>query len=116
MLLFTVATTNAQVFPEDIRLSSDVLQMNLPDNAKVQSAARIGELTLVVWGSSRKVTKDSVANLLYWQMIRGTTPIGEPLALTDDQSNPFEYVQIISLSTRFLVFWNDTRGGKTQTY
>ncbi len=111
MLLFTVATTNAQVFPEDIPLSSDVLQMNLPDNAKVQSAARIGELTLVVWGSSRKVTKDSVANLLYWQMIRGTTPIGEPLVLTDDQSNPFEYVQIISLSTRFLVFWNDMRGG-----
>lgn len=114
--LCTAFELSGQIFPEDVRLSGNRSQPFLPKDAMIQSAARIGDLTLVVWGSSRNVTDTSAANVLYRQMLRDTMRLGEPEPLTDDGFYPFDMVRVIALEDYFLVVWNDRQTGSGKTW
>lgn len=114
--LFSVFELPGQIFPEDIRLSGSRPQPFLPKDAMIGSAARIGDLTLVVWGSSRNVTDTSTANVLYRQMLRDTVPIGKPERLTGDGFYPFDMVRVVPLEDYFLVVWNDRQTGSDRTW
>lgn len=109
LFLWAGTSLYCQLFPEDLRLTPAITQTLLPDDARIQSGARIGNHTLVVWGSVRKVAPDSVANMLYWQMLRDTVKLGEPQPLTDEGFDPFEFVQVLPMNDRFLIVWNDRR-------
>lgn len=108
LLFFTAVPGRAQqVFPESILLSRDILKTVFPESAQIESADRIGDVTLVVWGSARKVTEDSVANVLYWQMLRGTEKMGEPELLSGSEHQPCNAVQVLALGTFFQILWDD---------
>jgi hypothetical protein len=106
-------TANAQ---QDIRLSTEPLSLILPDYAKIQSAARIGDITLVVWGTTRRTSDTDAASMLVMQLLRDTTPIGSPQSLTLPDARPFDFVQVLPLRDRFLVVWNDMRNGDSVAF
>lgn len=108
--LFHSSEAVAQIFSEDIRLSQEVSQTVFPNDVKIQSTSRIGNISLVVWGSARRAGEDSVSNALYWQLLRDTTKLGIPEELTGLEHQPFGFVQVIALEDRFLVLWHDRAG------
>jgi hypothetical protein len=101
-------TTHAQ--NKDVRLSPIYYRAIIPDDAKIQSAARIGTLTLVVWGSSAYAADSSIVGTLHAQLLRDSQPIGSEQLLTSPQARPSGFVQAIALADRFLIFWNDRHG------
>src|SRR5438128_15612 len=101
---------------DDVRLSTEPLQMILPADAQIQSAARIGELTLVVWGTTRLEPDSSVVNMLVMQLLRDTTLVGPQRVLTSNAARPSGFVQVMAVRDRFLVVWNDRRGGDSAAY
>lgn len=100
-----------QVFQQDIRLSRDIVQPVLPEEYKIQSAATIGETTLVVWGSTQRVTRDSLSGILFRQIIRDGIPGGTADPLLPMRHAPFGLVQVFSLDDCFLVVWKDRIDG-----
>jgi hypothetical protein len=112
-LMANAVTAHAQ---QDIRLSTEPLSMVLPDYAKIQSAARIGDKTLVVWGTTRRISDTHAVSMLVVQMLHDRTPIGIPQTLTTPDARPYDFVQVLPLRDRFLVVWNDMRGGDSVAF
>jgi hypothetical protein len=116
LLLLMAAISVAAQQHDDVRLSTEPLQMILPTDAQIQSAARIGELTLVVWGTTRLEPDSSVVNMLVMQLLRDTTLIGPQRVLTSNAARPSGFVQVMAVRDRFVVAWNDRRGGDSAAY
>ncbi|MDB5035454.1 MAG: hypothetical protein JWQ98_2695 [Chlorobi bacterium] len=92
-----------------IRLSSDPMQRILPDDVQLQAAARCGNITLVVWGSTVTGDAGEPVNALYMQLVRDTTPLEKPMVLTSGSAHPFGMLTVRNMGSRFLVCWNDRR-------
>src|SRR4051794_23053831 len=89
LLLSMARTLPAQ---QDVRLSREPLSMILPEDAKIQSADRIGDRTLAVWGTTRLAPDSSVANTLVMQLLRDTALVGPQQVLTSEQARPSGFV------------------------
>ncbi|MDB5034930.1 MAG: hypothetical protein JWQ98_2171 [Chlorobi bacterium] len=109
--LLLPAVSAVTVAQEDIRLSTDPLQVAIPDDARIQSVGQVDSVRLAVWGSTRLDAAGTVVNTLYMQLLRDTAQLGQPRIVTSPDARPFGYVQVVSLADRFLVCWNDRRGG-----
>jgi hypothetical protein len=92
----------------DTHLSHDAAQAVLPDEIRIQSAARIGARRLVVWGTTVD-RSGSVGNALVMQMLVDTVPTGAQQIITPALGTPYSFVQVLALGGRFLVVWNDRR-------
>lgn len=99
----------------DIRLSDDPFQPLLTTEARIQSAASIGSVTLAVWGSTAS-EGDSVRPLLYGQFLYDHEPLNIPFIITSTAARPSKFVQVVALDDRFLVVWNDRRGASPVTW
>ncbi|KXK54391.1 MAG: hypothetical protein UZ07_CHB004002547 [Chlorobi bacterium OLB7] len=113
--LFFAGMAAATAQPGDVRLSPEPVITTLPDDIHIQSAAAIGNTTLAVWGTVIANGDSAVRRVLWSQIIHGTEP-QEGKALTDTTANPLDIVSVHSLDDRFLVVWNERRGGVKRTY
>ena len=100
----------------DRRISTDPVQMVLPDDARIQAAATIGTRTLAVWGSSRVGSDSLVRRVLDMQMFEGAISAGPPRALTSSDADPFGRLQVLAVGESFVVTWNDGRNGGSHAY
>jgi hypothetical protein len=116
VLFLLLAGTILHAQARDVRLSGEPLTMILPDDAKIQSAARLGDSTLAVWGTTALAPDSSVYNTLVLQLLHDTTLIGPQRILTSTTARPFGYVQVLATSGHYVVLWNDRRDGDTATY
>lgn len=108
ILLFAAIASPAQV--DDIRISPpDPLTYSLPDSAAMQSAATIGDRTLVVWGSMALDDYGMRVATLMMQMVVGGVPVGSPVRINEPSSPPTSMVAVLALKDRFLVIWRDAR-------
>ncbi|MEP7217692.1 MAG: T9SS type A sorting domain-containing protein [Bacteroidota bacterium] len=107
--LFTPVFLCGTLAAQEVKLSADPIQPVLPSRAQVQSAAGIGDITLVVWGSTVANDDGDPVTGLYMQKIRGTTPIDSPMVLTSGAARPFGSLYVRGMGDRFLVCWNDER-------
>jgi len=111
-LIFTViaATSAMRGQSGDIRLSSDRWQPVLPAEVQIQSGAQSGEWTLAVFGTT-EWQGDSIVPVLVMQLLKDTVLSGPQQKLSSPEARPSGYVQVVAADERFLVFWNDRRGG-----
>ncbi len=117
LFLWLLATTVAIAQTGDTRISPPVpLVPSLPESARMQSAAAIGEHTLAVWGTSRTGKGDTVHNQLRAVIIHDSTVAGEPFVVGSEDASPAGYVRVLSLADRFMVFWRDVRDGAPGLY
>ncbi|MBL7988600.1 MAG: T9SS type A sorting domain-containing protein [Chlorobi bacterium] len=92
----------------DIRLSYDPWQPVLPAEIQIQSGVQSGEWSLAVFGTTERVG-DSALPVLVMQLLKDTALSGPQQRLTSDSARPWEYVQVVAVGGRFLVFWKDRR-------
>jgi hypothetical protein len=113
LLIVSVALlTGTQVLTAqqpDIRLSTEPTSSTLPAEIQIQSAATIGNRTLVVWGSGALGSKGEFRPILRMQMLEGNQLYGEQHTIHSDEARPYSLVRIFPTRDRFLVFWNDAR-------
>ncbi|HVZ37697.1 MAG TPA: T9SS type A sorting domain-containing protein [Candidatus Kapabacteria bacterium] len=116
-LLIVVLLASSPAWAQaDVRLSYDALQPLLPPDAQIESADSIGNLRLVVWGSTTANADGSIRNVLWMQQVRGDVKLGNPEILSDSTARPFGFVQVLALVDKFLVIWNDRRIANAQTF
>ncbi len=113
-LLLAISGVRGQ--QSDIRLSGDIPRPVLPADAQIQAADSIGDLALVVWGSTVAQTGGAPRNVLVMQIVRGNVPLGTPAVLTSPEARPSGFVQVLAIGGRFMVLWNDRREGPLQAY
>lgn len=111
-----LAPSGAGAQESDVRLSGDYMQPVLPPDAQIQAADSIGDLTLVVWGSTVPQTGGTSRNVLLMQIVRGNLPLGTPEILTSPEAWPSGFVQVLAAGNQFVVLWNDRREGPLQAY
>lgn len=116
LAVLLLAISGARAQQTDIRLSGDIPQPVLPADAQIQAADSIGDLTLVVWGSTVPQNGAPPRNVLLMQMVRGTVPLDTPRLFTSAEARPSGFVQVLNFSGHFMVLWNDTRSGSPQAY
>ncbi len=92
----------------DIRLSYDPWQPVLPAEIQIQSGVQSGEWSLAVFGTTERVG-DSALPVLVMQLLKDTALSGPQQRLTSDSARPWEYVHVVAVGERFLVFWKDRR-------
>lgn len=121
-LLFGTPTSSildAQVFDEDIRLSSVRTIPSIPTYALIQTSAINEDLELVVWGSS--MASDSVPHpVLYFAIVDDSAIVVPPTRLTGLESRPGSrydaFIYITPLTDRWLVSWIDGTFRENQTH
>ncbi len=116
LALLGLATLPVLAQDADIRLSYDLLQPVLPADAQIHAADSIGEMTLVVWGSTAYSADSSIQNVLWMQLVHRNKAVEAPRRLTGQQAHPSGIVQVLGLAGRFLVVWNDHRDGEARAY
>lgn len=114
IFLFLVAEATGQ----DIQISPpDTFIYQLPNDIKIQSSARIGRVTLAVWGTQREdLSGGEVRNALVMQIARNKEVVGNPQFVHSDSSVPYSMVKVITLEDRFCVFWYDRRSVQKGLY
>ena len=86
LLLFPLALAAQQ---GDVRLSPpEPTSYYLSQSYQIQSAARSGNNTLVVWGTSAYAADSTIVGELRMQLIRDTTVIGGQRVLTASVARP----------------------------
>jgi hypothetical protein len=109
LLLAALLPQPAAAQRPDIRVSPpDPVTHDIPAGAKIQSAATLGNRTLVVWGTTRG-DGDTIASTLRMQILNGSSPTGDQLQLSSDSARPGRFVQVVAFDTSFAVIWNDYR-------
>lgn len=117
LFLWLLVSTVATAQTGDIRISPPMpLVPSLPESARIQSAATIGEHTLAVWGTSRTGEGNTVNTVLQGVIISDSTVVGEPFIVGGEDASPAGYVRVLALADRFMVFWCDTRSGAPGLY
>jgi hypothetical protein len=115
--LTIVALCRATAQSGDIRLSqAEPVSYQVPGDVQIQSAASIGGHTLVVWGTTSNTSDSTIRRELHVQLLRDTVQIGVQGALHGDAAVPSGFVQVIPLSDRYLVLWNDHRESAPGVY
>ena len=99
----------------DVLLSRPPVEPVIPDDLRVQSAARMGSVRLVVWGTTLDGA-GGVAGALMAQLDDDSIPRGVPMALVSPPARPSAMVRVVPLAARFLVLWNDRRPGAEGLY
>ncbi|MBS1913039.1 MAG: hypothetical protein JST22_13715 [Bacteroidetes bacterium] len=114
-LILLVISSLALRAQTDWRISRDPLQPILPNDIRIQAADSIGDVTLVVWGSTQN-SGGSVRRVLVAQLIRSGQPVAQPFVLSGAEDIPHDLVCVVSLGARFLVLWGDRRMRFPGTY
>jgi hypothetical protein len=81
----------------------------------IQSAASVGNNRLVVWGATQGSVEDA-RPVLMMSILEGVRATGDPVRLTSLDARPTGYVQVVTITNRFLVLWNDRRNGRLSAY
>ncbi|MGE3800821.1 MAG: T9SS type A sorting domain-containing protein [Candidatus Kapaibacterium sp.] len=113
-LLFSAMILHAQ--PENVLLSRDPLVPTLPTDIQIQSAASIGNVELVVWGSTKQNASGGIQNVLYSQIVLDNQPVGIPEIITGEDAVPYGFVEVLTVGNHFRVLWNDRRVGAVGLY
>ncbi|MEP7220044.1 MAG: hypothetical protein ABI876_14065, partial [Bacteroidota bacterium] len=100
---------------QDIRLSAEPIKPVVSSGSRVQAVARIGDLSLAVFGTDIDQPGDPVG-ILRMQLLRDTLPFGNQNTITTPDARPFGWVQVIALRDHFMVLWNDHRGTSWSVY
>lgn len=107
ILLAAGSSVRAQV--DDIRISPpDPFSIFLPDSVAMQSAASIGDRTLVVWGNISLNNDGIPVPGLMMQMVIGDAPAGAPVRIDDAAVPPATIAVVLALRDRFLVLWQNS--------
>ncbi|MEO5931264.1 MAG: hypothetical protein ABIR47_15125, partial [Candidatus Kapaibacterium sp.] len=94
----------------DIRVSPDPpTTAEVPQEGRMQSAASVGGVTLVAWGTFRRADGDGPAYAIYYQLLDASTPRWPASPLTSDAARPYGFTFVVPLRNAFLVLWNDRR-------
>lgn len=84
---------------------------SLSADIRIQAAARIDSTTLAVWGTTLRVSDNRgiprEQSVLVWQMMRGSTPVGQPQLLHDSTIRPSAYLGVVTTDSLFIVLWKD---------
>lgn len=103
---------------QDIRISPpDAPAYVLREDAKMQSAARLGRLTLAAWGTTVLNAADTGHhNQIVYQRVLDTIALDRPSVLHGESARPFGAVAVVNMPTGFLVLWSDARPGAPGIY
>lgn len=102
---------------EDVRISPvETPYYDLPAAYRIESADRIGDITLAVWGTARSLDRSSVVGELRYQLVSGSALADSQKILTDTAARPFDFVQVIPGHAFFLVVWRDARADAPGLY
>jgi hypothetical protein len=114
LLLTLVLPLTAQ--RRDVRLSPpEPVTYALPDSIRIEAADRLGDLTLVVWGTNTRAGGD-LRNLLRAQIVRGGRAIGIPRPIHAPDARPSRFVSVVAAESDFIVLWNDQRADSVGLY
>lgn len=113
-LLGLLLYTNLAAQSADIRLSPPIYRASIPAEARVQTAARLGDAILVVWGSGANSGARDYG-VLYSQIVRDGKAVGTPQRVSSGALMG-GYFQVLPLKDRFMVFWSDQRGVAGSAY
>lgn len=118
ILLMALCCSVSMAQPQDdIWISPpDTAIYPFPESARIQSADRIGERWLAVWGGTAPVADTGVRPVLWGQIVQGMNPQGEPFMVTGEIARPEWTVSVLALDDRFLVLWNDRRAVDSGVY
>jgi hypothetical protein len=97
----------------DIRLSTEPTSSTLPTDIQIQSAASIGNRTLVVWGSGALDADSGFRPILRMQMLEGNQLIGEQGTIHSDEARPYGVVRVLPAGNQFVILWNDRQDTPT---
>ncbi|MEO6046732.1 MAG: hypothetical protein ABIQ57_04590 [Candidatus Kapaibacterium sp.] len=100
---------------QDIRLSAEPIKPVVSTGSRVQAAARIGDLSLAIFGTDIDQPGDPVG-ILRMQLLRDTLPFGNQKTITTPDARPSGWVQVIPMRDHFMVLWNDHRGTSWAVY
>lgn len=116
LMMLTLLLTSA-ASAQDIQLSVEPTTTRLsPDNRTV-SAAQIGSLILLVWGTHIEGSSpNSVQNVLRTQLLRDDSLVGSYQTPHSTAAYPSTYRKVFALQDRFMLLWNDLRSGTYQLY
>ncbi len=109
------ATSRAQT-TTDVRLSGEPTSYALPDDARIQAAASIGNRTLVVWGNSEATGDGSIRTVLDDRILANGIDDGWRPVMHDREARPFGFVAVVPDGDLFLVIWNDRRADAPGVY
>lgn len=117
MALCSVTLMPAMAQKADILLSPpDPIQYFLPNDIRIQSAASIGNVTVVVWGTTATDSANPVVNRLVLQRLVGSVPTGAAIQVCSPDARPYGLVRVLGRGNTFLVLWNDRRTDLAGTY
>jgi hypothetical protein len=117
LLLLMMAAAPAVRAQQDIQLVPRDEGFLPIGDAAIESAARIGDYALVVWGSVlADTTPEGTRNILRMQRFRGTGIAGEQTTVTGRDAMPYGSVRVVALRDRFVLLWNDRRSAAPGIY
>ncbi len=101
--------------PEILVLSPDEpTGAGLQAESRIESAAKVGNITLAVWGTTLTELPATTFHTELWMvLLHGASVAGEPVRVHDDPARPYGVVSVLNLRDRFLVLWNDRSSGGT---
>ncbi len=79
----------------------------IPDSVAIQSAARVGDRVLAVWGTT--LGPAPARPVLMGQIIWGGNRLGAPFLISERAARPASRLLVFALRDRFLVIWEDHR-------
>ena len=79
----------------------------IPDSVAIQSAARVGDRVLAVWGTT--LGPAPARPVLMGQIIWAGNALGAPFLISERAARPASRLRVLALRDRFLVIWEDHR-------
>lgn len=100
----------------DIRLTPEIRDYTVPEEAKIESAAEIGDRRFLVWGMPGFGTDSSIINELQMTVLEGNTPLFVPQIAHSPLARPYGTVKVIGVDHSFVLLWNDRRTERPGLY